>query len=86
MRIISAGIEKASHARIEIARLLADLGYNKEVVMPDIDTKEKAQLYLGYDMDKLNASKENWIENELPAWLEIAAERENKMPAPKRIN
>jgi nitrite reductase (cytochrome c-552) len=86
LRIISAGIEKTSHARIEITRLLADLGYNQAVEMPDINTKEKAQAYLGYDMDKINSDKQNWIKNELPAWLEIAKERESKMQEPKRIN
>ncbi len=85
LRIISAGIEKASHARIEITRLLADLGYNIPIEMPDIDTKEKAQAYLGYDMDKINSDKQNWIKNDLPVWLEIANERESKMPTPKRI-
>lgn len=86
MRVISAGIEKASHARIEIARLLAELGYNEEVVMPDIDSKEKAQQYLGYDMEDIQGKKDNWVEKELPKWLEVAAERESNMPEPKRIN
>ncbi|MBP7076007.1 MAG: ammonia-forming cytochrome c nitrite reductase [Bacteroidales bacterium] len=85
MRIISSGIEKASLARIEIARLLADLGYNEEVPMPDISTKEKAQQYVGLDPQKLKTDKEEWKTKVLPQWLAKAEERERKMPEPKRI-
>lgn len=84
-RIISSGIEKASEARLEIARVLADLGYNKPVPMPDLATKEKAQKYIGLDMSKLNAEKKDWKEKRLPVWLEKAKAREAKMPLPKRI-
>jgi len=85
LRIISAGIEKASHARIEIARLLADLGYNKAVEIPDLSTKAKAQEYIGLDMKKLQSDKNEWVEKKLPNWLAIAKERESKIPEPKRI-
>jgi len=85
MRIISSGIEKASLARIEIARLLADLGYNQEVPIPDISTKEKAQVYIGLDPKKMKAEKEEWKAEVLPQWLVKAEARESKMPEPKRI-
>jgi nitrite reductase (cytochrome c-552) len=85
LRIISSGIEKASHARIEIARLLAELDYNKAIEMPDLSTKAKAQEYIGLDMRKLNQEKNLWLENTLPIWLAKAKERESKMPEPKRI-
>lgn len=85
LRVLSAGIEKASHARVEISRLLAELGHNKPVEMPDISTKEKAQAYIGLDMEKIQNQKDEWLENKLPKWLEIAKEREAKMPMPKRI-
>lgn len=85
LRIISDGIEKASHARVEIARLLAELGYNKAVIMPDLSTKAKAQEFIGLDMQKLQSEKDEWIKNKLPEWLAIAKDRESKMPEPKRI-
>ncbi len=86
MRIIAAGIEKASHARIEIARVLADIGYNKEVPMPDLSTKEKAQIYIGLDPLAMKAEKDKWLNEKLPEWLKKAEERESKMPKPKRIS
>ncbi|HOE05931.1 MAG TPA: ammonia-forming cytochrome c nitrite reductase [Bacteroidales bacterium] len=85
MRIISSGIEKASLARLEVARLLASLGYNQDVPMPDISTKEKAQTYIGLDPVKMKADKEEWLKNKLPGWLKKAEERQAKMPEPKRI-
>ncbi len=86
MRIISAGIEKASMARVEIARLLAKLGYNQEVKMPDLNTKAKAQKYIGLDPAKLKSDKDEWIKNKLPIWLKKGEERQKKMPMPKRID
>ncbi len=86
MRIISAGIEKASMARLEIARLLAKLGFNQEVKMPDISTKAKAQKYIGLDLPKLKSEKNEWIKNQLPVWLKKGEERQNKMPKPKQVD
>lgn len=86
MRIIASGIEKASEARIEIARVLADLGYNKPVPIPDISTKDKAQQYIGLDMPLLKKEKSQWLTERLPKWLKMAADREKQMPWPERIN
>jgi nitrite reductase (cytochrome c-552) len=75
-RIISTGLSKATEARVKLARVLADLGYNKEVPMPDISTKEKAQAYIGLDVKKLKEDKKEFLETVLPVWLKKAQERE----------
>jgi nitrite reductase (cytochrome c-552) len=85
LRIIASGIEKAAQARLENARVLASLGYNKEVPIPDISTKEKAQRYIGLDPKKMREEKDTWKTKVLPTWLKKAEEREKKMPLPKRI-
>lgn len=77
-RIISTGITTVQDARIKLARLLADLGYNKEIDYPDIATKSKAQKFIGLDMAKLNKEKNKFIETVVPKWLEIAKDREKK--------
>ena len=69
----------AQEARVKLARVLSDLGHNKPVDMPDISTKEKAQEYIGLDMEKLEKEKEEFKQNLLPKWLEEAKERESKM-------
>jgi len=56
-RIVASGIDLAGNARLNLSRLLASLGWNKEVPYPDIDTKEKAQKFIGLDMETLNAEK-----------------------------
>lgn len=76
-RIVSSGINIAQEARIKLTRLLANLGYNSEVQMPDISTKAKAQEYIGLDMDKLNGDKAEFLETVVPQWLQEASKRES---------
>ncbi len=76
-RVLSLGLDAAHEARIKLARVLADLGYNKEVAYPDISTKEKAQEFIGLDMKKLNAEKEQFMQEAVPEWDKKAAERES---------
>lgn len=75
-RVLASGMDKAADGRIKLARLLAELGHNKPVEMPDISTKAKAQKYIGLDMDKLHAEKAAFKKNLLPQWLEKAKQRE----------
>ena len=75
-RVISTGITIAQEGRLKLARLLADLGQNEPVPYPDISTKEKAQAYIGLDMEKLHAEKETFIKRVVPEWHQRAEERE----------
>jgi nitrite reductase (cytochrome c-552) len=77
-RIIASGITIAEEGRIKLARLLADLGYNKEVPYPAIDSKAKAQEFIGLDMKTLEAEKAQFMKTVVPEWLEKAKERESK--------
>ncbi|MGV8830270.1 MAG: ammonia-forming cytochrome c nitrite reductase [Breznakibacter sp.] len=76
-RIVSSGINIAQEARIKLTRLLAQLGYNQEVEIPDISTKALAQKYIGLDMAQLNAEKKSFLETTVPQWLEQAKQRES---------
>jgi nitrite reductase (cytochrome c-552) len=78
-RIIASGIETAQEARIKLARLLPELGIEGEIPYPDIATKDKAQEYIGLDMDKLKAEKKVFLETLLPTWKKSAEEREAKL-------
>jgi nitrite reductase (cytochrome c-552) len=84
-RVISTGINIAQESRIKLARLLADLGYNKEVPYPDIATKAKAQGFIGLDMETMKTEKIQFIKTIVPEWLEMAKERESKYPT-KTLN
>ena len=75
-RIIAAGIGRSQEARVKLARLLASLGFNEELPYPDIDTKAKAQAFIGLDMQKLNAEKAEFLRTMVPEWMKQAEERE----------
>ena len=55
-----------------LAELLMNLNVKLPVQMPDISTKEKAQKYLGLEMDKMYSSKLQFIKTILPQWDSIA--------------
>ncbi len=75
-RVITTGVDIAQETRIKLARLLADLGHNEEVPYPDISTKAKAQEFIGLDMNKLNADKQEFLRTVLPEWNKEAEQRE----------
>ncbi|MEO5788681.1 MAG: ammonia-forming cytochrome c nitrite reductase [Gelidibacter sp.] len=85
-RVLGSGMAEAQEARVMLARLLASLGHNEPVPMPDISTKAKAQKYIGLDMEKLRADKEKFKANTLPKWLEEAKAREAKMGSKKVVS
>ena len=79
-RVLTTGITAAQEGRIKLARLLADLGWNQPVPYPDIETKEKAQAFVGLDVDAMVQEKEAFKENIIPQWLEEAKKRQDAMP------
>ena len=75
-RVMGGAFSIVQDARVKLARLLAELGHNKPVDMPDISTKDKAQEYIGLDMDKLRKEKAEFKQNVVPKWLKEAKTRE----------
>ncbi len=45
---------------------------------PDISTKEKAQEYLGLNMEKFRNEKKEFLNTVVPKWDEKARERQGK--------
>lgn len=70
-RIVSSGVTKAGEARIALAKLLGSLGVTT-VQYADISTKEKAQKFIGLDMDKEKANKAEFKKTVVPQWIEQA--------------
>lgn len=85
-RVLGSGLAEAQEARVKLVRLLATLGYTDPVPMPDISSKEKAQKFIGLDMEKLIKEKETFKTNVLPKWLEEAKAREAKMDSKKVVS
>ena len=67
-RVISKGITEAQETRLQLARLMASLGFNQEVPYPDITTKAKAQSFVGMDMEKMNKEKQEFIKSVVVGW------------------
>lgn len=76
-RIICTGIDKAQEARLEIGRVLASLGFQETIAYPDISNKEKAQKYIGLDVEKLKMEKDEFLKNIVPEWKKKAEERQS---------
>jgi nitrite reductase (cytochrome c-552) len=71
-RVIATGITIAQEARLKLARLLISLGYEGEVPYPDIQTKAKAQEFIGLPVEKLKKEKQEFKEQTLPGWISAA--------------
>ncbi|MDO5969100.1 ammonia-forming cytochrome c nitrite reductase [Flavivirga aquimarina] len=82
-RVMGGAFTIIQEGRLKLARLLSELGYNKPVEMPDISTKEKAQTYIGLDVEKMKEEKEAFKQNLVPKWLEEAKTREAGYDAKK---
>jgi nitrite reductase (cytochrome c-552) len=70
-RILSHGLDKALQAQLLLKDVFFALGLT-DVELPDISTKEKAQLFIGLDPEKLNAQKAMFISTVIPQWLQEA--------------
>lgn len=75
-RVIGTGIEVTQEARIKLAKLLLKLGYEGDVPYPAIETKNKAQEFIGLPVEKLKAQKAKFKKELLPQWEEAAKKRE----------
>lgn len=78
-RILGTSIEKSEQARVLLSAILTKLNVPLPVPMPDLSTKEKAQQYIGLDIDKMLESKKVFLETVVPVWDKEAEERHDKM-------
>lgn len=79
-RVIGKALNNAQEARTQLARVLGKHGILEEIPYPDINTKEKAQAFIGLDMEKLNTEKEEFLAKIPAEWRKKADEREATYP------
>ncbi|MCX6162572.1 MAG: ammonia-forming cytochrome c nitrite reductase [Ignavibacteriae bacterium] len=77
-RILGNSIQKSEDARTLLAGLLSKLGVELPLQIPDVSTKQKAQVYIGLKMDSLYKAKSVFINEVIPKWDKEALERQNK--------
>jgi nitrite reductase (cytochrome c-552) len=76
MRVLGTSIDKGGEARRLLAALFIKLGVKYPIDMPHISTKEKAQKYIGLDMEKLNKAKQEFLRTTTVKWDEEAKKRQ----------
>lgn len=76
LRVLGTSIQKVEQARREIAILFAKQNWKYPVEMPDISTKQKAQLYIGLNPEKMKAGKEEFLKTTTVKWDEEATKRQ----------
>ncbi|MCL1910725.1 MAG: ammonia-forming cytochrome c nitrite reductase [Leptospirales bacterium] len=74
-RILAHSLDKTLLAQLELQKILFARGI-KDVPMPDISTKEKAQAYVGLDIKTIRDKKTKWVKDVVPKWIQTA--KENK--------
>ncbi len=79
MRVLGTSIQKAEEARRELAIVLTKHNVKYPIALPDISSKDKAQKYIGLNMDELKKDKADFIKNTLPDWDKKAKERQGTL-------
>lgn len=71
-RILAHSLDKSMQAQLKLQSVLHKLGVNYEINLPDISTKDKAQKYIGLNMQALRDKKENFMNTVVPSWVKKA--------------
>lgn len=75
-RVIGKAIDQAQEARVMLARVLSAYGMNEEIPYPDIETKAKAQAFIGLPVEKMQVEKDEFMVTVVPEWMKKAEARE----------
>ena len=79
LRVLGTSIQKGEEARRMLAILFVKRGIKYPVQLPDISTKQKAQAYIGLEMDKLQKDKDDLLKNVVVKWDEDAKKRQGTL-------
>lgn len=79
LRVLGTSIQKAEKARGEINVILTRLGKQIPVQLPDISTKEKAQTYIGIDIEAAKKDKLKLLETVVTGWDDAAKKRQGSL-------
>ncbi len=71
-RILSHGLDRAMQARLAVSKSISEAWVYGRRADAGHFNEEKAQEYIGLDMDAERAAKEKFLKTTVPAWLEKA--------------
>ncbi len=69
LRVLATSIQKSQEASRKLTSVFRKYDVPYPIEMPDLSTKEKAQEYIGLDMEQIRQEKAEWKEQVLPQWL-----------------
>ena len=69
LRVLGTSIQKSQEARILLTSIFNRYGVDYPIALPDISTKEKAQEFIGLDMESIRRQKQEWKREVLPQWI-----------------
>ncbi|MBX3043617.1 MAG: ammonia-forming cytochrome c nitrite reductase [Candidatus Kapabacteria bacterium] len=79
LRVLGTAIQKAEKARGEINVILTKLGQPIPYSLPDVSTKEKAQKFVGIDIEAQKNDKIKLLETVVTEWDKAAKERQGTL-------
>ena len=79
LRVLGTSIQKSEEARRDIGIIITRHGGKYPVDMPDISTKDKAQKYIGLDLEPLRKDKKDFLETTVKEWDRKAKERQGTL-------
>ena len=79
LRVLGTSIQKAEQARAKLMVIHSNHGLEVPVDIPDIWTREKAQAYVGLDMEYLREDKAKFLKTIAEEWDEKAKQRQGSL-------
>lgn len=79
LRVLGTSIQKAERARALLMVIHTKQGLEVPVEIPDVWSKEKAQEYVGLDMEKIREDKNNLLKTVAVEWDKKAKERQGTL-------
>ncbi len=77
-RLLSHSVDFALQARLLLSKVLVKHGVTQDIMATEkakIDTKAKAQQYIGLDMAMLNSNKQKFLDQIVPKWIATAKKK-----------
>ena len=79
LRVLGTSIQKAEQARGMLSVVFVKHGIKIPLQLPDYSTKEKAQKYIGLDMEALRKDKDNLLKTKVLEWDKKAKARQGSL-------
>jgi nitrite reductase (cytochrome c-552) len=79
LRVLGTSIQKGEEARRMLAVVFVKHGVKYPIAMPDISTKQKAQKYIGLDMEKYHEDKKDLLKTVVVKWDAEAKKRQGTL-------